>query len=51
MKKMLLTLTIRQVDDIDTNSNLIGISKSEYVRRILDGYIDNKKKEEERQSK
>jgi hypothetical protein len=51
MRKMLLTLTVRQVEDIDTNSNIIGISKSEYVRRILDAYIDNKKKEEETQSK
>lgn len=51
MRKMLLTLTTRQVDDINANSELIGISKSEYVRRILDNYIENKKKAEESKSK
>jgi hypothetical protein len=40
MVKTLVSLTERQMEVLNTNSESLGISKSELLRRILDRYLD-----------
>jgi predicted DNA-binding protein len=40
MEKMLVSLTERQISFIEKEAKKLGISKSEYIRRVLDSYID-----------
>ena len=43
MKRTQIYLTKRQLGIIKESAYKIGISKSEFIRRILDQYIDNQK--------
>ena len=40
MIKTLVSLTERQMEVLNTNSESLGISKSELLRRILDRYLE-----------
>lgn len=44
MVKALISLTDRQMDVLKNEAKLIGISKSELVRRIMDRYLGTGKK-------
>ena len=44
MIKTLISLTERQMNILSTESESLGISKSELLRRIMDKYLDSGKK-------
>lgn len=44
MVKTLISLTERQMEILGTEAKILGISKSELLRRVMDKYLDSGKK-------
>lgn len=44
MIKTLISLTERQMEILGAEAKILGISKSELLRRVMDKYLDSSKK-------
>lgn len=51
MKKILISLTERQIKVLDESAKKLGINRSEFLRRFLDKMIEMKEKKKSENNK